>query len=48
MSVEKKIHFKFDKDKCTMCGKCINTCSRIGLSFDKEGYPVIKEFERFG
>lgn len=48
MGAEEKTHFVLDKTKCTKCGKCINTYSGMALVFGKDGYPEMKEFERFG
>ena len=48
MGAEEKTHFKIDKDKCIKCGKCINTCSGMVIEFGNDGYPRMKEFERFG
>lgn len=48
MGAEQKTHFQLDKSKCTRCGKCINTCSGMVLSFGKDGYPEMKAFERYG
>ncbi|MFG6332638.1 MAG: nitroreductase family protein [Lachnospiraceae bacterium] len=46
--MEQKTHFKVDKSKCISCGKCVNTCSGMVLSLGKEGYPQMRDFERFG
>lgn len=48
MGMEQKTHFKVDKSKCIGCGKCVNTCSGMVLSLGKEGYPQMRDFERFG
>lgn len=48
MGAEQKTHFKLDRSKCIKCGKCINTCSGMVLVLDKDGFPNMKEFERFG
>ena len=48
MGAEQKTHFQIDKSKCIKCGKCINTCSGMVIEFGQDGYPYIKEFERFG
>ena len=48
MGAERKTHFLLDKNKCTKCGRCINTCSGMVLAFGADGYPGMKEFERFG
>ena len=48
MGVEVKTHFKVDKSKCIKCGKCRNVCSGMVIEYDKDGYPYMKEFERFG
>ena len=48
MGAEEKTHFKIDKNKCIKCGKCINTCSGMVIEFGNDGYPRMKEFERFG
>ncbi len=48
MGVEQKTHFQLDRSRCIPCGKCINTCSSMVLSFAKDGYPEMKAFERYG
>lgn len=48
MGAEQKTHFQIDKSKCIKCGKCINTCSGMVIAFGVDGYPQMKEFERFG
>jgi len=48
MGEEQKTHFQIDKSKCIKCGKCINTCSGMVIEFGADGYPQMKEFERFG
>ena len=48
MGAEEKTHFKIDKNKCIKCGTCINTCSGMVIEFGNDGYPRMKEFERFG
>lgn len=48
MGAEEKTHFKIDKNKCIKCGRCINTCSGMVIEFGNDGYPRMKEFERFG
>lgn len=48
MGAEQKTHFLLDKNKCTKCGRCINTCSGMVLAFGTDGYPEMKTFEQFG
>ena len=48
MGAEQKTHFQIDKFKCIKCSKCINTCSGMVIEFGADGYPKMKEFERFG
>lgn len=48
MGAEEKTFFRLDKEKCIKCGKCIDTCSGMVLQFDSDGFPNMKEFERFG
>lgn len=48
MGAEQKAHFKLDQSKCVRCGKCINTCTGMVLVPGKDGYPEMKEFERYG
>ena len=48
VGAETKTHFVVDKAKCIKCGKCINTCSGMVIEFGEDGYPYMKEFERFG
>ena len=43
-----KCNFKVDKNKCIRCGRCRNVCSGQVISYDQNGYPYIKPFERFG
>lgn len=46
--MEEKTNFIVDKSKCIKCGNCINTCTGMVLEMDKDGYPKMKPFERFG
>lgn len=48
MGAEQKTYFMVDKSKCIQCGKCINTCSGMVIVSGKDGYPEMKEFERYG
>lgn len=48
MGMERKTGFTVDKSKCIRCDKCINTCSEMVIEFGPDGYPQMKEFERFG
>ena len=48
MGAEQKTHFTVDKEKCIQCGKCINVCSGMVIEFGEDGYPQMKEFERYG
>ena len=48
MGAEQKTRFAVDKSKCTRCGKCINVCSGMVIEFGRDGYPEMKEFERYG
>ncbi len=48
MGMEQKTHFSVDKSKCTRCGKCINVCSGMVIEYGQDGYPSMKEFERYG
>ena len=43
-----KCYFRVDKNKCTKCGKCRKVCNGFIIDYDKDGYPFIKPFERFG
>lgn len=43
-----KCNFKVDKSKCIKCDKCQNVCNGLVIEYDKDGYPFIKPFERFG
>ena len=47
MGMEQKTRFVIDRSKCTHCGKCINTCSGMVIEFGPDGFPRMKEFERF-
>ncbi|MBR3393982.1 MAG: nitroreductase family protein [Firmicutes bacterium] len=46
--MKEKTHFQIDKSKCIQCGRCINTCSGMVIESGTDGYPFMKEFERFG
>ena len=48
MGMEQKTRFVVDKSKCIKCGKCENTCSGMVIEQGQDGYPVMKEFERYG
>ena len=39
---------KVDYEKCIKCGNCVNVCSGMVLELDKDGFPKMKLFERFG
>lgn len=46
--MKEKTQFIIDKSKCIKCGKCINVCSGMVIEFGKDGYPEMKDFERYG
>lgn len=47
-SIKDKCQFVVNKSKCIKCGKCINVCSGQVLEMGEDGYPQMKDFERFG
>lgn len=48
MGMEQNTRFTVDRTKCTRCGKCVNVCSGMVISFGADGYPEMKPFERYG
>ncbi|NTW72169.1 MAG: 4Fe-4S dicluster domain-containing protein [Eubacteriaceae bacterium] len=48
MGIEQKTHFEVNKAKCIQCGMCVNTCTGMVIELGKDGYPTMKEFERYG
>jgi nitroreductase/NAD-dependent dihydropyrimidine dehydrogenase PreA subunit len=46
--MKEKTLFKLDKSKCIKCGHCVNVCSGQVLKIGEDGYPHMKDFERFG
>lgn len=48
MGMEEKTRFELDKSKCIKCGNCVNVCSGMVLEAGRDGYPIMKPFERFG
>ena len=48
MGAEQQTHFSVDRSKCIKCGKCINVCSGMVIESGRDGYPTMKEFERYG
>ena len=48
MGLKEKTKFSVDKTKCIRCGRCINVCSGMVIEFGSDGYPEMKEFERYG
>ena len=46
--ISHRCNFVVDKTKCTKCGRCKNVCSGMVIDYDKDGYPYMKPFERFG
>lgn len=48
MGMRHKTRFTVDKSKCIRCSNCINTCSGMVIEFGSDGYPMMKDFERFG
>ena len=48
MGMEQKARFAVDKTKCIKCGNWIDTCSGMVIEFGSDGFPYMKEFERFG
>lgn len=48
MGMEQKTQFQVDRSKCVKCGRCVNTCSGMVLSLGHDGFPEMKEFDRYG
>lgn len=48
MGMEERTRFQIDRSKCTRCGKCMAVCSGMVIELGTDGYPRMKEFERFG
>ncbi|MBQ9159431.1 MAG: nitroreductase family protein [Erysipelotrichaceae bacterium] len=46
--MKEKTDFQLDRSKCIRCEKCINTCAGMVLKRGEDGYPYMKEFDRFG
>lgn len=48
MGADQKTQFEIDRLKCTRCGRCVDICSGMVIEFGKDGYPRMKDFERYG
>ena len=48
MGMKEKTRFTLDRSKCIQCGRCVNTCAGMVIEFGEDGYPFMKEFERYG
>lgn len=46
--MKEQTKFIVDKTKCIKCGNCVNTCSGMVLEMGSDGFPFMKDFERYG
>ncbi len=48
MYAQENTKFVVDRNKCIRCQKCSKVCSGMVIDMDEEGYPKLKDFDRFG
>lgn len=46
--ISQQCEFQVDKSKCIHCGFCEKVCNGAVIAYDKDRFPYMKPFERFG